>query len=83
MFGEYCLYLNAKPVGLVCDDTLFLKPTAGGRELLPDAAEGSPYPGAKPHLKLPPAAWADADRLCRAVQATYLELPSPREKKKR
>jgi DNA transformation protein len=52
--GEYCIYLDDKPVGIVCDDKLYLKPTDAGRELIPDAAEESPYPGAKPHLVLPP-----------------------------
>ena len=26
MFGDYCLYCNDKPVGLICDDYLYLKP---------------------------------------------------------
>ena len=83
MFGEYCVYLNDKPVALVCDDVLYVKPTAAGRELLPHAAEGPPYPGAKPHLVLPPAAWEDTAALARVLQATYLELPAPKPRKKR
>jgi DNA transformation protein len=82
MFGEYCLYLRDKPVALVCDDTLYVKPTAAGRELMPDAAEGPPYPGAKPHLKFPPDEWADHEALCRLVQATFAALPKPKPRKK-
>lgn len=35
---------------IIGDDQLFMKPTAGGRALAPDAEEASPYPGAKPRL---------------------------------
>ena len=31
MFGEYGLYCDGKMVAMVCDDALFVKPTAGGR----------------------------------------------------
>jgi TfoX/Sxy family transcriptional regulator of competence genes len=50
MFGEYALYLDGKVVALVCDDQLFLKPTAGAQAALPDCPTAPPYPGAKPHL---------------------------------
>jgi len=83
MFGEYCVYLDGKPVALVCDDTLYVKPTAAGRELVPDAAEGPPYPGAKPHLVIPPATWVDHEALCQLVRATARELPRPKPRKKR
>jgi DNA transformation protein len=83
MFGEYCLYWNDKPVALVCDGVLYVKPTAAGRELVPDADEGPPYPGAKPHLVLPPAEWADRKALCRLIQATAADLPRPKLRKKR
>jgi TfoX/Sxy family transcriptional regulator of competence genes len=82
MFGEYCVYLNGKPVALVCDDTLYFKPTAAGRELMPDAAEGPPYPGAKPHLILRAEEWADHKALCRLVRATFAGLPKPKPRKK-
>lgn len=31
MFGEYCVYWDGKPVAIVCDDQLFVKPTEAGR----------------------------------------------------
>ena len=34
MFGEYALYLDGRVVALVCDNMLFVKPTAAGRALL-------------------------------------------------
>jgi DNA transformation protein and related proteins len=45
MFGEFCLYLDDKPVALVCDDILYVKPTAEGRVLAAGATEAPPYPG--------------------------------------
>jgi DNA transformation protein and related proteins len=83
MFGEYCVYLDEKPVALVCDDTLYVKPTAAGRALIPGTEEGSPYPGAKPHLVLPYELWTDREALCRLVRATFEELPEPKPRKKR
>lgn len=29
MFGEYALYCEGKVVAFICDDRLFIKPTAG------------------------------------------------------
>ncbi len=83
MFGEYCLYLAGKPVGLVCDDQLYLKPTQAGRAMLGDAVEGAPYPGARPHLLITPDQWEDAEWLCDIVRATARELPQPRPKRRK
>ena len=75
MFGEYCLYFDGRPVGLVCDDQLYLKPTAEGRALLSESREGPPFPGARPHLLLDADAWEDAQALCHLVRATAMALP--------
>lgn len=83
MFGEYCLYLAGKPVALVCDDQLFLKPTPAGRSLLSRATEGSPYPGAKPHLLIAADLWEDREWLARLVEVTASELPEPKPRKPR
>jgi TfoX/Sxy family transcriptional regulator of competence genes len=82
MFGEYCVYLNGKPVALVCDDRLFVKSTDAGRELLPGAPEEPPYTGAKPHLVVPPDEW-EPEALCRLLRATHAALPAPRKKKRK
>ena len=47
MFGEYQIYVNDKPVLLVCDNTVFVKTHPALAQLLSDAPEGLPYPGAK------------------------------------
>ena len=75
MFGEYCLYYDGSPVGLVCDDILYLKPTEAGRALLPVPQEGAPFPGAKPHLLIDADSWDDAQALCQLVRTTALALP--------
>lgn len=47
MFGEYALYADEKVVGLVCDNTLFVKITPESSELEDVCEKGPPYPGAK------------------------------------
>ena len=50
MFGEYALYCDGKVVALVCDNQLFVKPTASGRVFVGEVIEAPPYPGAKPYF---------------------------------
>jgi DNA transformation protein and related proteins len=83
MFGEYCIYLNEKPVALVCDDTLFVKITNAGRVVAGNAPEGSPYPGAKPHFMFDSKSWSRAKSLVKLLQVTFEELPAPKPKKPR
>lgn len=83
MFGEYALYRDGKVAALVCDDRLFLKPTAPGRALLPDAGEAPPYAGAKPHLVVPEELWGEPGLLDRLLDATAAALPAPRPRKPR
>ncbi len=75
MFGEYCLYFAGKPVGLVCDNQLFLKPTPEVRALMPEPFDGLPYPKARPHLMVAADLWDDRQSLCQWVRATYDALP--------
>jgi DNA transformation protein len=83
MFGEYCLYLDGKPVALICDEQLFLKPTHAARALIAEVVEGSPYPGAKQHLLISADFWEDADWLTHLIQVSANELPAPKPKKKK
>lgn len=52
MFGEYMVYVNAKPVLLVCDNTVMVKKLPELAGLLRNAPEGVPYDGAKAHYIL-------------------------------
>ena len=81
LFGEYCLYLAGKPVAVVCDDQLFVKPTDAGRARLADATEASPYPGAKPHLLVAADLWEDRDTLAALLHATANALPAAKPRK--
>ena len=80
MFGEYGLYLDTKLVGLICDDTLFVKPTISAVPLLPGIAMGPPYPGAKPHMMLTETL-DDPDLAIRVLRAVASDLPEPQPKK--
>ncbi len=83
MFGEYCLYLDAKPVALLCDDQLYVKPTDAGRALLARIEEGFPFPGARPHLLVTADLWEDREWLARLLTTTASVLPEPKPKKPR
>jgi TfoX/Sxy family transcriptional regulator of competence genes len=81
MFGEYGVWVDGKTVGLVCNDQLFIKPTAEGRELALDVPEAPPYRGAKPSMLIDAELWDDAEWLCELVRATAAALPAPKPKK--
>ncbi len=49
MFGEYMVYVNEKPILMVCDNTVFVKVRGVLSDLLGENEIGMPYEGAKPH----------------------------------
>lgn len=52
MFGEYMVYINDKPLVLVCDNTAFVKILPCLESLMVKAERGLPYDGAKEHYIL-------------------------------
>ncbi len=52
MFGEFMIYLNNKPVIIVCDDTAFVKKLDCIKKIMKNADVGVPYKGAKEHYIL-------------------------------
>lgn len=52
MFGEYMVYINDKPIFLVCDNTVYVKKLPDIKELMSGASCGIPYEGAKEHYIL-------------------------------
>ncbi len=52
MFGEYMVYLNDKPLLLVCDNTVFVKKHGELSDLMKNSDCGFPYEGAKEHYIL-------------------------------
>lgn len=47
MFGEYMVYINDKPILLVCDNTVYVKMLDCIKDLMQNAPTGIPYTGAK------------------------------------
>jgi TfoX N-terminal domain len=82
MFGEYAVYLDGRVVALVCDDTLWVKPTPGARAALPDARLGPPFPRATDYL-CAEGALDDPDPVIVALRAAATELPLPKPKSPR
>jgi TfoX/Sxy family transcriptional regulator of competence genes len=81
MFGEYAIYLGPKVVALVCDDQLFVKPTAAGKAAVGKPREAPPYPGAKPYYLISGDRCEDSDFLSDLIVRTAAELPAPAAKK--
>jgi TfoX/Sxy family transcriptional regulator of competence genes len=82
MFGEYALYCGGKVVGLVCDDTLYIKITEEGKEFVGKYyEEGCAYKGAKPSMVIDEDRIEDREWLSELVGITALHLPVPKKKK--
>lgn len=78
MFGEYMVYVNEKPIVLVCDNTAFIKHLPEIQEYHLDT--GYPYEGSKLHYIL------DIDDKAKSVEIVSLvenltPLPKPRSRK--
>ena len=82
MFGEYAIYAGEKIVALVCDNQLFVKPTAAGRSILKTPAEAPPYPGVRPFFLIDEQL-DDRELMAELIIATEAELPAPKLKKKK
>lgn len=74
MFGEYGVYCDDIFIGVICDDTFFVKPTPQGTALAPDLGMSPAYDGAKPSLKITADLLEDADRLSQLVRVTASAL---------
>lgn len=72
MFGDYCLYCNGVIVGLLCDNSLYLKPTSAAQVLLREETLRPPYPGARNYFLITDV--DDWEYLSKLVKETYNEL---------
>lgn len=52
MFGEYMIYVNDKPILLVCNNTVYVKKLEVLKDIMNNSACGIPYKGAKEHYIL-------------------------------
>ena len=77
MFGEYMVYLNDKPVVIICGDRPMVKMLPCLEELLRGRPTEPPYQGAKDHYLLDPD---DRDTLREAVRLAEEVTPLPKKK---
>lgn len=79
MFGEYMVYINNKPIIIVCENIAYVKEKEEIAELMKDADKGLPYKGAKEHYVLD----IDNSEISKQVVSKLEEitpLPKPRKK---
>ncbi len=80
MFGEFMVYLNDKPILIVCDNIPYVKKLKCIEELMQNASVGFPYDGAKEHYILD----IDNANFCRVVISEIEKVtPLPKQKKKK
>jgi TfoX/Sxy family transcriptional regulator of competence genes len=83
MFGEYALYCDEKTVAFVCDDTLFIKPTAISGDILAGCEQAPAYPGSKDYYVVDQERLDDGEWLRDVIQRTADALPLPKPKKRK
>lgn len=79
MFGEYLVYVNDKPMFLVCDNTVFVKQWPCLKDLMEGMASGEPYTGAKPHYILN---MEDSESVAQIIALLEPIVPIPKPRKK-
>ena len=79
MFGEYMIYVNEKPILLICDNTVFVKKLECVKDLISKPEVGHPYNGAKEHYILDPD---NTDELREVAVVLEKVIPIPKKKKK-
>ena len=81
MFGEYMVYVNQKPIILICENTAFVKKLDCVRELLETEEMGFPYKGAKEHYILDVDNSEVAKNIIKVLEKV-IPLPKKKPKKK-
>lgn len=82
MFGDYGVWANNKIVLLICDNQVFVKPTAAGRAFIGEVVEAPAYPGAK-NSYLINEQIEDSEWLSELIRISEAELPPPKPRKKK
>lgn len=80
MFGEYMVYIDDKPILMVCDNTVFVKMLPDIQELMEQADTGHPYDGAKEHYILD---IDNAELTTKVVDILKTVIPVPKKKNKK
>lgn len=79
MFGDYMVYVNDKPLLLLCDNVVYVKMLSVLSEMLSENGIGTPYDGAKPHYILDAD---DSEQLQMVVNLLEPLTALPKRKKK-
>ena len=78
MFGDYTVYVNDKPLLLVCDDVAYVKILPQLSGIMSKAGKGVPYDGAKEHYILD---IDDRESVNSVVEILEEVTPLPRKRK--
>lgn len=80
MFGEYMVYVNDKPILLVCGNTVYVKKLPCIADKMINSEVGIPYEGAKEYYMLD---IDDTDFSCEIISIleSVTDLPKPKKKK--
>jgi len=79
MFGDWCIYIDEKPIILACDNTVYVKMNPAIASLMEDAETGTPYDGAKEHYILD---IEHRDQATAVLKKLVEVTPYPKKKKK-
>lgn len=82
MFGEYALYTDDKVVGLICDDTLYVKILPESQALEQICEKSPAYPGSKPYYVVAEEQLTSIPELVRILHAIAAALPAKKSKHK-
>ena len=79
MFGDWCIYVDEKPVILACDNLCYVKMLPEIADMMHGAWTGFPYDGAKEHYILD---IEHRDVAIPVIQALIPLIPYPKKRKK-
>ena len=80
MFGEYMVYVNDKPILLVCDNTVYVKKREEIHKIMTGSALGIPYDGSKEHYILD---IENSELCCEVIRLLELVTPIPKPRKRK
>ena len=81
MFGEYMVYVNDKPLLLVCNNTVFVKKRPELDDLMQDADSAVPHSKARKEQYVLDIENVDLAKQVIAVLEPMTPIPKPRKKK--
>ncbi len=80
MFGEYMIYIDDKPILLVCDSIVYVKKLPDLENIMISAETGVPYKGAKEHYILDVE---DSEQTENAINVLKQITPIPKPRKRK